>query len=533
MSIPQNIIDDIREKADIVGVIADYVPLKKRGVNYTGCCPFHQEKTPSFSVSPQKNIWHCFGCGEGGNSYTFLMKINSCSFVEAVENLAERVGITIPTDPKTKAAQEKYNFLYKQMGKEKESYTKLLWSAQGSTALKYIHDRDVSDDVINKYQLGYAESGRFRGRLIFPINDIKGRCLGFGGRVLDNDLKTAKYINSAESPIYVKGNHLFGLDVAKMAIQKQDMAIVVEGYLDAIACYQAGFENVVAVLGTALTQSQSRLLSRFTKNIVLAFDSDSAGQKATVRSLELLAAQDLEISVAKMIGKDPDETIKAYGVDSFRQSVCEPIPRLQYQIDLVCLALDINSPEGKSLAVKEVKKILDKEDAILRGEYEKYLATKLGVDYFALQDKINRTGSTPNHQDEHNSQQTKLYKIAAGLLQRVLTDPTLRESLFTHFTPSDFADDQLISLAEKLQNSTLELQEFIESIENVELRNKAAEVSFIEYPGEFQDLIKAMKRHKKDQLLSLIKDRMQVAEKNSDQDKLNELQQEYLVLKRG
>ena len=535
MAISPAIIDDIRDRADLVGIISEYVPLKKRGANFTGCCPFHGEKTPSFSVNSQKNIWHCFGCGEGGNVYTFLMKINSWPFIEAVESVAERVGVTLPKDSSYQQDKDKYGHLYTQLDSEYQTYEQALRAKVGAVAQKYLTERGITPEISEAFHIGYAVSGRFGGRLMFPIFDIRSRCVGLGGRILDPEAKIAKYINSAESPIYIKGNHLYGLNVAKSAIQKQDQVIVVEGYMDAITCHQFGFANTVAVLGTALTENQARLLSRFTKNIVLAFDSDSAGQKATLRSLEILASLELNLSVLDLPGKDPDEVLRKVGDDKFREALAVSIPRIRYQIDQIIKLNDIETPEGKALIYKACEPILAKESAVLQEEYKKYLAKSVKIDYFTLQHQYLGQSSIPkprNIELKSNKVHRGL-KIALGLLNLSLKETQSRREVFSNFVPSDFLEAPLIALAEKLEKSDEEFQQFLDSIDDQALRNKAIQISFNSDPIDLPAYIEAFKAVKRKDELQWVKDQIWAAEKNKDMSKMNELQKKYQELSQG
>ncbi|MFA5928945.1 MAG: CHC2 zinc finger domain-containing protein [Candidatus Margulisiibacteriota bacterium] len=528
MAISPALIEEIRERADLVGVISEHVPLKKRGTNFLGLCPFHQEKSPSFTVNPQKNIWHCFGCGEGGNVYTFLMKVNNWPFIEAVENVAERVGISLPKSDFEKREKDKYGFLYRQLEKEKNEHIQELASTTGLAARKYLASRELSAELINKFQLGYASSGRFQNRLIFPIHDLKDRCIAFGGRILADQEQTAKYINSSESPVYTKGNHLYALNIAKNAIQKKDQAVVVEGYMDVIACHQAGIDNAVGVLGTALTVSQARLLARFTKNIILVFDSDAAGRKATLRSLELLANDELDLSVAILPGKDPDETIRQFGVEKLHQAFAAPVPRIRYQLDEIISNFKIDTPEGKSDAVKACAKLLEQENSVLQEEYKNYLAKVLKIDYFILKGVIKSSAESKSYLSQQNTKPaSKGIKIALGLLNQSLKDTNIRREVFTHFVPSDFIEASLINLASELQSSDLDMHSFMNTLTDPQLGKKAAEIAFLDGIAEYQELISAFQKFKKGVLQAEIKERMRTAEQSNDVPALEKLQAEY------
>lgn len=356
--IPQEILDEIIARTDIVDVVGRYVPLKKQGQNYFGLCPFHHEKTRSFSVSPSKQIFYCFGCHAGGNVFRFLMDIEHLSFPEAARKLAAEVGVKIPEKPMSESdrkANEKRNRLLKWNEYAAYYYQAVLHAPQGRVYNEYLAKRQISEETKNRFQLGGCLEGwdglynylkkkhapdedlieiglvsprknssgcydRFRDRLMFPIKDGNGRVVAFGGRIIDAEKAPQKYINSSDSAIFHKGKMVYGLDLAKQAIRAADQVIIVEGYMDVIACHQAGIENVVAPLGTALTEDQVKLLMRYSYNFVTSFDGDNAGVRATFKSIDLIEQAGGKARVLSIPEqKDPDEYIKAYGVDAFKK----------------------------------------------------------------------------------------------------------------------------------------------------------------------------------------------------------------------
>jgi len=364
---PQELIEEIKARVSIKEVVADYLSLSKDGANWKALCPFHKEKTPSFKVHEGKGIFHCFGCGESGNIFTFLMKMEGVSFPEAVERLAKRAGVELPRfGAQSGAKQEEENaHLYRVNELAERFYKENLFSSSGEKALQYLKSRGLNEKEIEKFSLGYAPSGwenllkllngrgipekwalevglilprespvpgqegyydRFRERIIFPIKDLLGRTRGFGARVLDDSLP--KYINSPESPIYKKGDWLYGLESAKDAIRKKDQAIIVEGYFDQISLAINGFEETVASLGTAFTESQARLVARYTKRVFLIFDADTAGRKASFRALSVFLSSGLfPFLVLMPEGFDPDELVRKEGREAF-QGLLEKAPRL-------------------------------------------------------------------------------------------------------------------------------------------------------------------------------------------------------------
>ena len=355
--IPQEILDEIIARTDIVDVVGRYVPLKKQGQNFIGLCPFHHEKTPSFSVSQNKQIYHCFGCGVGGNVFKFLMEMEHLSFPEAVRKLAGEVGVKVPEREQSESdrrAMEKRNRLLKWNGFATYYYQAVLHAPQGKIYNDYLDKRQITSEIKEKFQLGGCLEGwdglyrylkkkgapdedlieiglvsprnrgkgcydRFRDRLMFPIKDANGHVIAFGGRIIDAEKAPQKYINSADSTIFHKGRNVYGLDLAKSAIRAADQVIIVEGYMDVIACHQAGITNVVAPLGTALTEDQVKLLMRYTYNFITSFDGDSAGVRATLKSIDLIERAGAKARVLAIPEKkDPDEYIKAYGSEAFR-----------------------------------------------------------------------------------------------------------------------------------------------------------------------------------------------------------------------
>lgn len=362
--IPQEVINEVIERADIVEVIGRYVPLKKQGQNYTGLCPFHNEKTPSFSVSPSKQIFHCFGCGVGGNVFKFLMEIEHLTFPEAVRKLADEVGVKIPEQRQSESdrrAMQKRNRLLKWNEFAAFYYQAVLHSKNGDEYRSYLEKRQLLEETINTFQLGGCLEGwrglytylkkkgapdedlielglvsarnngngcydRFRDRLMFPIKDANGHVVAFGGRIIDAEKAPQKYMNSPDSEIFHKGKMVYGLDMSKSNIRAKDQVLIVEGYMDVIACHQAGISNCVAPLGTALTEEQIKLLMRYTYNFVTAFDGDNAGVRATMKSLDLIENAGGKVRVLAIPDhKDPDEYIKAHGVEAFQKLLDEAL----------------------------------------------------------------------------------------------------------------------------------------------------------------------------------------------------------------
>ncbi len=357
MRYPQTFIDDLRRQADIVRVVQDYVSLKKKGANWMACCPFHKEKTPSFSVSPAKEIFYCFGCHKGGSVFNFVMEMERVAFPEAIKIVAEKSGVPLPVvveDSRYEARRNEIDDVI-QLNKWALEWweQQLEQGSDAKVARDYLEKREVTDDTRKTFRLGYApeswdallsylkrkgssqdqidrsglvvkrEEGRsydrFRGRLIFPVMDLQGRPIAFGGRTLDPNGEP-KYFNSPETPAYIKGRHLFGLQLTRDEIRKKGFAILVEGYLDLIVPYQAGVRNLVASLGTALTTEQVKLLARFARKVVVNYDGDRAGVQAAKKAIETLLSEDLEVKVLVLPDSDPDDFVRESGITEYEQS---------------------------------------------------------------------------------------------------------------------------------------------------------------------------------------------------------------------
>lgn len=416
MRIPPEKIEEIRSAVDIVDVISQHVRLKKRGKSFTGLCPFHQEKTPSFTVSSEKQVYHCFGCGRGGNVITFVMEFEKVSFTEAVRSLAEKVGIVISFAESDQEHQNEIESLYNACRFAGLTFhNNLTKTDEGRTALEYFHQRGFTDETIRTFGLGYAmnswdgfvirakeeglrredllkaglirtrEDGTdydyFRGRAMFPIISTTGRVVGFGARKLREDDPLGKYINSPETPIYNKSRILFGLFHSKDAVRSEDNALMVEGYADLISLYQAGIQNVVASSGTALTEEQVQLIARYTKKLTLVYDADSAGSNATLRGMDIALAQDLDISIVELPeGEDPDSFVRKSGGKEFRKLLGESISFIDFKAKQFLRAGAFGTPEGKTQAVRSiVQSIAKMRDELKRNFYIKEVAAKYDV----------------------------------------------------------------------------------------------------------------------------------------------------------
>ncbi|MEO8399731.1 MAG: DNA primase [Ignavibacteriaceae bacterium] len=435
MRISENKIEEIRSSANIVDVISDRIQLRKRGKNFLGLCPFHNEKTPSFTVSEEKQIYHCFGCHSGGNVFKFLMEYEKISFVESVQEIAQQLGIDLEFDDSGLQERQSEQEIFYDINSIAGRYfsDNLRQSSEGENARKYFENRNVKDKIMREFGLGYSYSSRdsfvnflsekkvdlekalqlgligkandgrlfdkFSGRIIFPIFSPNGRVVAFAGRILEENKNAAKYLNSPESLIYHKGKILYGLSHAKDEIRRQDKAILVEGYMDLISLYQKGIKNVVAVSGTALTEDQVQLLSRYTKNVILLFDSDTAGIKASMRSIELLLKRDIEIKIVTLPNnEDPDSYVNKFGKESFEDLIEKAQNFLEFQTAYYESQGMFEDPAKTAEAIKELaKQSLLINDRIKRDLYIKKIANNHGLreklfeDYLAkYEEQINQ-----------------------------------------------------------------------------------------------------------------------------------------------
>ena len=417
------IIDEVRQTNDIVDIISQYVHLKRSGRNFFGLCPFHNEKSPSFSVSPDKQIFHCFGCGVGGNVFTFLTKIEGINFVEAVQTLAERSNIQLPSlESKVDSVKELLKAkVYKINEFTANYYHENLYQPDSKIAQEYIKKRKLTNETLKSFQIGFSgkfdelyqalkkqgfeekeilESGlvnrndkgqyidRYRNRLMFPICDARGRVIAFGGRVLDDS--KPKYINSPENVVYSKGRNLFGLNVAKKGDIKQ--ILIVEGYMDVISLHQRGITNVVAPLGTALTQQQGWLLRKNSEKIILSFDSDEAGLTAKIRALDILQDMGCDIRVLQMEGaKDPDEYIIKYGNARFHSLIEKALSVIEFKVKILKQNLNLDQVNDKIKFLNEIAKLIAKVDNTIEREiYLEKISNEYNISKEAIYGEVNK-----------------------------------------------------------------------------------------------------------------------------------------------
>jgi DNA primase len=431
----QTTLEQIRAASDIVEVVGSYIPLKRAGANFVALCPFHREKSPSFNVNPHLQIFHCFGCHKGGDVFGFVKEFESIDFPEAVRRLAERARI--PLEYEQGGAEQQSRGLKEKLLEVHEQITNrwqgaLANEAAGQIGRDYLARRGVSAEAIKLFRLGCAPDAwddtvnwakskgyepelmekaglilhkvetdryydRFRGRLMFPICDEQGRVIGFSGRVLAGDEKTAKYVNSPETPIFTKSKVFFGLDKSKRALLEAQSAIVCEGQLDLIACFMAGVQNVVAPQGTAFTGEHARILKRYVEEVVLCFDSDVAGQNATVRSLDHLLASELAVRVAVIPApEDPDSFIKARGAEEFKKLITDAAGFYDYYLDRLCRENDVAGDRGRLAILRDMSQAVQKSgNSVLIDKYAQKTALRLGVNPDAVRAEFKKSVPRP------------------------------------------------------------------------------------------------------------------------------------------
>lgn len=484
MRFEQTFIDDLRRQADIVRIVQDYVSLKKKGANWMACCPFHKEKTASFSVSPSKDIFYCFGCQKGGSVYNFVMEMERVTFPDAIKIVAEKTGVPLPKlvdDSRFESYKRESDQVIELNQWALQWWEDQLKSNYGKAARKYLEGRGITEETIKTFRLGFApdswemlsshllqkgatqeqleksglvvkkdEGGsydRFRGRLMFPVIDAQGRPIAFGGRTLEPEGEP-KYLNSPETSAYTKGRHLFGLNLTRDEIRRAGFAILVEGYLDLIVPYQFGVRNVVASLGTALTPEQVKLVARFARKVVVNYDGDRAGVQAAKRAGETLLTEDIEVKVLVLPDNaDPDDFIRKYGVSEYQRRRGEAQPHIQFVIDQAVRDRNLHSPADKAAAIEEalpfvraVRSRIQKREyfdiamdalrvqADQRRELWQRIRTGASTDAAAVQELVKRSPtSRPTVAEEK-------------LLALVLANEELRKIILPRLDDGDYAD---------------------------------------------------------------------------------------------
>ena len=518
-SIPDSVIDEVRDRTDIVEVVSQSVALKKVGKNYKGLCPFHSEKTPSFTVSPEKRIYHCFGCGAGGNVFKFVMETQNISFLEAVRKFARNAGISVPqpnaahlNDPRNKEreALKKINEL------AANYFHGLLNNAEaGLAARDYLNKRNFSGDILDQYQIGWSAPGwkglinhfqrignlsrkavvqsglviekedgsnvydRFRGRVIFPVKDLHGCVIGFGGRAIA-DSDNPKYLNSPETPLYQKSQVLFGMDIAKQAIRKEDQAILVEGYLDQMRATQYGILNTVATCGTALTPKQAAILRNYTSNVVLVFDSDKAGRAAADKGFEVLHEKGLNVKTVFLPeGQDPDSFIQEKGAENFIEKIKIAKPYLESYIDSVVAGKNGNSPSERVEMANKVLPMVGKvHNLVERNGLLEYFSFKAKIDDASFLTELKKSFSrNQSRVDIPETETNSILNLERHLVHLVLSDKESAERVLKAVNLEDFSNPVLKSIAttclQKIsEGEDLEIDKLIDQTDDPETRSR-------------------------------------------------------------
>jgi DNA primase len=518
MSIPKEKIEEVRDRASIVQVVNEYVPLTKRGHNHVGLCPFHSEKTPSFTVNEEKKIFYCFGCNATGNVITFLMKKDGLAFPEAVRALASRYGITI-NESKRDVPDEREQ-IYAALRAASEYFSAMLKASAGDPAKEYLKSRGLTGELAKRFHIGYAPNkwdgllnfmkgrgigveaalkagllvkkdkgpghyDRFRNRVIFPITDVRGRIIGFGGRAMD-DKSLPKYLNSPESPVFKKGETLFGLAQAKEAVSKEGYVLVVEGYFDLVALHRHGFVNSVATMGTALTTDHIRTLKGYTSSIYALFDSDDAGKKAALRGLNLFLNEDISCrAVLLSQGKDPDEFLKLAGPEALREAIVDAPTLMEFYLSTLRSKVNMTAPEGKKKYFEDALSYLSKIGNLAeRGHYATIVASTLGIGVDSVYDALKGASSGS-------------LKVKSGFQVKSLPELTLLRVIMKHpelYNPEveaafeAFTDGELKSAAKAVaalcrEGLPVSGPALLERVEGEALKGAMAELLFKEMDG--------------------------------------------------
>lgn len=497
MFYPEELVEEVRQRNEIVEVISSYIKLQKRGNNHMGLCPFHNEKSPSFSVNQARQMYHCFGCGVGGNVFTFIMEYENFTFLEAMKYLADRAGVNLPTQEYSEEAKKQADFRSKLLEINKKAakyFYYQLKSEQGKQAYDYLMERGLTKEMIQKFGLGYAnkysndlyqylkkegysdgilrQSGlismeeskgaydKFWNRVMFPIMDINHKVIGFGGRVMGDG--KPKYLNSPETKIFDKSRNLYGLNIARLS--RKRYILLCEGYMDVIALHQAGFSNAVASLGTAFTGLQANMLKRYAEEVLLTYDSDEAGIQAILRAIPILKEAGLSAKVIRMNPyKDPDEFIKAQGAEEFQKRIEQAQNSFYFEIDVLERNYRMDDPEQKTKFFHEVaKKMLVFTEELERNNYMEAISRKYAIPFDQFRKLVNKYGNqivigTDYETRTREDYKKKKKKIEDGVLRSqkifltwVMEDVRLFEKVKGILSPKDFKEEPYHQVAEML-----------------------------------------------------------------------------------
>ncbi len=562
-------IEEVRARVSIVDEIAKVVPLKRAGANYKGCCPFHNEKTPSFVVSEQKQIFTCFGCGESGNVFKFVQRYYNLDFAEAVEKLARENGVKLEISGSEDKSSEKYY----EINKEAARFFYRAFTESKNPGYSYMKQRGIEDAVLKKFGIGFADESwdslynhfkskgvgekilvelgllsekngkyydKFRNRVMFPIINTAGKVIGFGGRAIAG--QEPKYLNSPENRIFQKKNNLYALNICKQDIAKQNSAILVEGYMDVISLYQAGVHNAIASLGTALTENQAKLIKRYTKNVILSYDADQAGRKAAMRGIDVLGGQDCKVKVLHVTdGKDPDEFVKQHGREAFIELTEKAMPMIDYKLDTIKQNINLKTEEGKIDFIKNATAILRNLSPVEADIYIKKLAKELKISEGAIRMEFSGNNNIRERQKFHArdemepEEQNGLSQLELTIIKTLFINPPFIEELL------GIQDIMQSTEARKIMNIMFELygakedfdsEEIMERLDPEESQRLAAELEKIIIAGnEDKVFTECITKWRLDKLLAkerLLIDRLSLSDEEVGGETIKELTEELM-----
>ncbi|QCX32394.1 DNA primase [Caloramator sp. E03] len=584
--IPKDLIEKIIERNDIVDIVSEFVPLRKTGRSYMGVCPFHNDKGPSLSVSQEKQLFHCFGCGASGNVIGFVMRIKNLDYLDAISYLADRANVPLEFSEDDKNTRE--NAVKEQIYRANVEAARFFFSnlKRSNKAITYLKSRNVESSIIFKFGIGYSidswnslyiylkskgfsdeillKAGlivksqkdyydRFRNRIMFPVIDVKGRIIGFGGRVLDDS--KPKYLNSPETPVFKKGTNLYGLNLVAKQGNVENL-IIVEGYMDCITLHQYGINNAVASLGTALTMEQAKLLKRYSKDIYICYDADAAGKAATLRGLDILESVGCNVKIIEVPkGKDPDEFIKSFGVDEFKKVIENSLPVLQYRIEKAKDGKNLKDVNQKIVFINDVANILSEvENPIDVQVYAAKVFDETGIEVQSILEQVKKLKNNKINKNNRNNMRNNIvngnvfniepaYRKAERLILNLcIKDIELYGYISKKIIPKEFITDEYKKAAEYIYNKCekgekIDANEILIEFESDKGIGDVASI-FIEYEYSedlyelADDLIKTIKKYNLENKIDEINEQIKSYEEANDIEKSAILSKELIELRR-
>ena len=565
-------IEELKSRINIVDVVGRVVPLKRAGANYKGVCPFHNEKTPSFVVSEQKQIFTCFGCGATGDAIEFTKRYYNLDFTEAIEKLAKEYGIDIKIGGSGNQEREKYY----EINKEAARFFYRAFTESKNPGYSYMKKRGIEDAILKKFGIGYADESwdslyqyfkakgtdekvllelglisekngkyydKFRNRVIFPIINTSGKVIGFGGRAIGDAMP--KYLNSPENRVFQKKNNIYALNISKQDVGKEGYAVLVEGYMDVISLYQHGVRNVGASLGTALTENQARLLKRYTRNVVLSYDADAAGRNAALRGIDVLGAEDIQVKVLHVTdGKDPDEFIKKNGREAFLKLIDGALSMTDYKLDTAKNGLNLSTEEGKIDYMKRASEILRSLSPVEADIYIKKLAGELKIAEGAIKMEISGNNNTvaaavSRRRHEEEVSKGELSGMEATVLKVMLINPCFAEKMLEHqgIIESELGR-KILNLMFELYglHGGFELSDITDSLDPVESQNFTVALDGIIVAGNeeqvFDECVNTWKLSRAVKREQELIDRLALADEETGSDSIKELTEELMKVQR-